>query len=193
MKRILRSFIMEQGGPCRVLNVACGSCREVVEVIKENPTLARQLLLTILDQDRDALIFAQQALRNSVPQISVEPIQVDVLTLIQNQRGCIRRLGKYDLVYSIGLADYLPDHVLRKFIGFFYELLASDARFIITHKDRDAGQHAPVLADWFCDWKFHARNKREFCSLIHEAVPQASLVLETDNSGTIIFCTMMRP
>lgn len=178
------------GGHRRILNIGCGSCREIREIVREDPSIVDRLDLVILDQDKEALEFSKRELMKLAVALPIGCIQADVLTLVKEQSA--RTLGEYDFIYNIGLADYLPDRILGKLTKLCFNLLTSDGEYVFAHKDCDADQHAPLLPDWFCDWKFYPRNQPKLLESLQSTVPGAKVVVERDRSGKIMFFRVSR-
>lgn len=174
------------------LNLACGSCREIRELMAQEDRYANKLRLTALDQDSDALNFSQQMLHSVAPRWSMHFIQEDILNLIREPEKFAKDLGRQDVIYSIGLADYLPDRVLKKLVKFSVELLRPRGRLILAHKDRERDEHAPLPPEWFCDWHFYERNEKRLGSLVRE-VTTYPITVEHEASGRIVFIMVTRP
>jgi SAM-dependent methyltransferase len=174
------------------LNLACGSCREIRELMAQNPEYATRLQLTALDQDSDALGFSQQALRSVTPRLAVRFVQEDILNLIRDPKKFVNDLGLQDVVYSIGLADFLPDRVLKNLVKFCMDILRPNGQFILAHKDQERDMQAPLPPEWFCDWHFYERSETTLKNLVHEATP-SPITIERDASGRIFFVIVTRP
>jgi hypothetical protein len=95
--------------------------------------------------------------------IKFDFLRENILNLAKNENNKNILRGQ-NLIYSIGLADYLPDRVLKNLMQFCIELLDSGGKFIITHKDIERCH--PVSPDWFCDWSFYSRNEGNLVSLV---------------------------
>ena len=72
-------------------------------------------------------------------------------------------LGKHDMVYSIGLADYLPERFLKRLILFCFDLLRPSGILVIAHKD--SKQYKPLAPDWWCDWTFYHRSEEDVVNI----------------------------
>jgi len=167
LREMLQNFFSETKlNKLNILNIACGSCREIKELL---PSLKTKSLITFncLDWDEEALRFSQDTLLPIKPKnVELKFIKEDVMNLIKNEFTTLS-LGKQDLIYSIGLIDYLPDRILKKLIHALYQLLQKNGRLILTHKNREK-TFPPLPPDWFCDWKFVSRNKEEAIKLFYD-------------------------
>ncbi len=189
---LLRRYLEGATSKLAVLNLACGSCREIRDLMAENTKYADQLQLTALDQDVDALRFSEQALRSVAPALSVRFVQEDILNLIRDPKGFAKNLGSQDVIYSIGLADYLPDRVLKKLVKFCMGILRPGGRFIIAHKDQERDKQAPLPPEWFCDWHFCERSEAKLINLVQE-VTTCPITIERDASERIFFLIVTPP
>jgi hypothetical protein len=169
-----------------VLNIACGSCREIKELLPDLKT-QNTVVFTCLDWDEEALKFSQNTLLPYKPKnVELKFVKEDVMNIIKNANTA-SSLGKQSLIYSIGLIDYLPDRVLKKLVYALYQLLEKEGKLILTHKNSD--KTFPTLApDWGCDWKFVSRNKEEVIKLFYNCnIQKFSLSTDSDDFGYIYY------
>lgn len=192
LREILLSFINEsRSNKIHILDIACGSCREIKELLSN---LKTQSIVTFncLDWDEEALRFSQDVLLSIKPKnVEFKFIKEDIMNLIKNDKSS-ESIGEQDLIYSIGLIDYLPDRVLKKLICVLYQLLKKEGRLILTHKNKE--KTFPSLPpDWFCDWKFVPRNKEEVIKLVYTCgISEFSLSSESDDFEYIYYFTIIK-
>lgn len=187
LRDLLQEFInATKLSEVNILNIACGSCREVRELLSIIRTQAH-ISFTCLDWDKEALEFSQDTLSSIAPKnIEFKFVKEDVLKIARNE-PCVQSLDKPNLIYSIGLIDYLPDRALKDLIHTLYQLLQKDGKLILTHKNRE--KIFPTLPpDWFCDWRFVSRNKEEVMQLFHASgISKFSIYSESDEFGYIYY------
>ncbi|MCM8787018.1 MAG: DUF1796 family putative cysteine peptidase [Candidatus Omnitrophica bacterium] len=185
MKEILVNFIQHSDSSIiKILNLACGSCREIRELFVENKFITdKKIVFTLIDQDEEALEFAKNLFNNLPSNIKFNFLKDDILNLIKTENILS---GRYNLIYSIGLADYLPDRALKRLIQLSIKLLDSKGKFIITHKDIERCH--PVAPDWFCDWNFYSRNEKYLVDLV-KSIGVKNFDIETirEESRRILF------
>lgn len=172
-----------------ILNIACGSCREIREIIKAEPQIFRNkhIVLSLVDQDKRALKFS----REEIAKLKIKTFPHNILQYFINEQKYKKSLGKQNLVYSIGLADYLPDGLLKKMINFLFSLLKEGGRLIIAHKDID--EYKPVSPDWWCNWKFFPRNEQKFIELIKGSnISNYKISICREKSRVIFFATIRK-
>jgi len=175
-----------------ILNIACGSCREIVEILSSKSMSDKKVKFTLVDHDEEALLFSEKKLALCKPKkVGLEFLEHDVSNYIKEQDKYIGILSKQDLVYSIGLADYLPDRIFKKLIYFCFQLLKPKGSIVLAHKDKDA--YKPISTDWWCDWTFYSRNEDKLLHIINECgISNFDLTTEREKSKTIIFITITK-
>ena len=91
-----------------------------------------------------------------------------------------------DLIYSIGLVDYIPADALQAQTRFFFDLLNPGGHLVIAHKD--SKNFHPLTPDWWADWTFHLRNEQEVVDLFKESgISDYTLTVERETNTNIIF------
>lgn len=170
MKRELFTYINQNSNSkIDILNLASGSAREIRELfLKDNFSTNKKINFTLVDYDEDALKFSKNRLSKILGNISFRYIRENVLNFIRDYDEYIKILGKFDLIYSIGLVDYIPDLLLRELLKFCINLLNLNGELVIAHKDIKT--YKSLASDWFCDWTFYPRNKSDLITLINDAL-----------------------
>ncbi|MGD9014717.1 MAG: PilZ domain-containing protein [Candidatus Omnitrophota bacterium] len=192
LKEMLLNFINQTNlSKIKILNIACGSCREIRELLPDLKTRTTATF-TCLDWDEEALRFSQDRLLSIMPKnVQFKFVKDDVMNIIKNKASA-ELSGKQNLIYSIGLIDYLPDRVLKKLIQALFQLLDKRGRLILTHKNKEK-TFPSIPPDWFCDWKFISRNKDEVVKLFYDCgISEFSLLTESDDFGYIHYFTLVR-
>jgi len=193
MEEILDDFIRySKNSTLKILNLACGSCREIKELFLDGKFITdKKIVFTLVDQDAEALEFVKDLFKNPPLKIKFNTIKENILNLM-NKTGYTHILKNQDLIYSIGLADYLPDRVLKTLMRFCIELLAPKGKFIITHKDIERCH--PVSPDWFCDWNFYSRTEKNLIALM-KSIGISNFDIETiarEKSRRILFLVIQK-
>ena len=131
----------------RILNIGCGPCREVVElapIIRETGAH-----FTCVDFDPDALVYSADRVRTCGLQDHVAFRQYNALRMINAERN-IREFGRFDVIYTIGLLDYLTDEVLVRMIQSLYDTLHPGGVLVAVFKDCD--RYDTIDYHWLVDW-----------------------------------------
>ena len=167
IKRILADLVENStSSSINIMNLGCGPCREIRELMMSDIAKNTKLIFTLVDQDDDALSFSRNALKNlschAYGNIKYKFINTNILDLMNNikYKNIIKR---QDLIYSIGLADYLPDTFLGRLIKYCFGQLRPGGKLIIAHKN--IGRRKDIIPDWFCDWSFFQRSKEDLADI----------------------------
>jgi hypothetical protein len=168
-KNVLRMLLQERlsaregnsaAGSLRVLSFASGAARELRELRSKSRGL---LDVTLVDQDRRALDYARGALLGNAwaPQVTV--VEGDVVRTDATAAGID---GCFEVVYSFGLFDYLPDRLLLESARPFVAKVAPGGEFVFCLKD--ARYYDATVYDWFWDWRFVPRVREDGFRLARE-------------------------
>ena len=182
IREFLRGEVASRKGDVSILNVASGSCREYHEPLEVKTD--RQILLQCLDNDQEALDYVRD---HVVAGSGIDEFRLDrfnVLRLVSS-RGAIRRYGKFDIVYSIGLFDYIPDEPLIAILKSCRELLNPGGVAYINFKDIEKYDKTPY--QWWMDWHFFARTVDDCKQLFsHAGYDMGGLTTSRDDTGVIV-------
>jgi extracellular factor (EF) 3-hydroxypalmitic acid methyl ester biosynthesis protein len=188
MKDILVQFLNDTPlKSVEILNIACGSCREIREMFAENSfDGSKKVVFTLIDQDQDALDFSREALNNSPSGVEYHFLQHSVYNFVKEPERYREILRGKDLVYTIGLADYIPDQTLQTLVLFLFSLVKPRGKLVIAHKD--SKNFSPLAPDWWCDWTFHLRNESEMINLVKTSgIADFKLSVRRETKTNIIF------
>jgi extracellular factor (EF) 3-hydroxypalmitic acid methyl ester biosynthesis protein len=188
MREILAEEMRSRRAP-RVLNIGCGSCREVVElapVIQQ--TGAR---FTCVDLDAEALVFSAGRAREAGIQGHVTFRQYNALRMVKADRN-IREFGRFDIIYTIGLLDYLNDDVLICMLQSLYQTLHPQGVLVAVFKDADRYDTADY--HWLVDWSaFRQRTGQDSWRLLDRAgIPADRVVVQRSQDDVMIFYRVLR-
>ena len=171
-----------------VLNIACGSCREVVELA---PIIEKSnARFTCIDSDDDALAFAANRLSytNLSPLFSnqVRFRKYNALRMFDHETN-MTEFGKKDIIYSLGLFDYLETDFLVPMFRSLYNLLNYGGKMIIPFPDANKYRHQDF--HWIVDWDgVLLRNKSDYRQILSDAqIPFSSIRETEEDSGVIVF------
>ncbi len=191
MKEILYDFINNSTeDKLNILNLASGACRDIREMFDRPIKYKGKVNLMCIDQDEVAIEYAHKKISEiDTGNIDINLIQGNILRLESLEIGADNSL---DMVYSIGIADYLQDRMLDKIFKNCYKKLKPGGKLVIAYKDRE--RHKPVSLNWYGDWCFVPRNEEEFTGLINAAMGREniSVSIERESSGVIFFAEITK-
>ena len=186
LAELLKTELINRQQP-KVLNIACGSCREMHEIIPEIEKCKAHF--KCIDLDSDALNFALNRLSYAgISANRAEFIQYNGLRMFDYETA-VSAFGMQDIIYSVGYFDYLPDDFLAKLLNTLYLMLNPGGKLVAAFKD--ATRYRSQAYHWIVDWDgFLQRTQDDFERLCHKAeVPSRALSTTRVRSGIIIFYT----
>jgi hypothetical protein len=190
----LAEHAAEHAGDYRVTSVACGPAQEVQDLARSR-ALDGRLVVTCLDQDREALAYAEAAVTRARAEsgaqlrASFEPESVKKILGSRGKRGGAR--PEQHFIYSMGLYDYLPQRVGIVLTRALYERLAPGGRLVV-------GNFVPCEATRFVmetvtDWPLIYRNSFETRGLADGLPNDAQVSFATEPTGLNGFLIVDRP
>lgn len=102
------------------------------------------------------------------------------------------QLGRFDLVYSTGLYDYLPENIARRLTTGMFQMLRPGGTLIVGNflpDVRDIG-----FMETYMDWQLIYRDRRQMLELTAE-IPQAAIAevrLLAEENQNVIFLEVVR-
>lgn len=177
--------------PLRVLSVACGPAREIRDVL-ESPEDAERYDFTLLDQDPDALAEAKEEVGHAEKRIGTMPQVRFVLQSVRTmlQHAPLRREGeRFDLVYSMGLFDYLNEPVARSVLRELFALLAPGGQLVVGNFH--PRNQSRIYMEYWADWVLIYREEEELLGLA-DGLSNATCAVETEPSGCQCFLRIER-
>ena len=177
-----------------VFNIACGSCRELRELFEGSFDISSRLNITCFDHDQEALEFSRSELKNVPKETNIKYLKGDILNYVKNVKKTHEEVGDFNFVYSMGLADYLPDNLFKRMIVLAMEILKPGGKFVIAHKIEDKDPFAPYTPKWICEWVFNPRNVDGLLKLIEDSGIENFSIDDHvwDKSNRVIFITLTK-
>jgi len=188
MRKILKKYLERDTkvSKIKILNLACGTCREIRDLFEGGIELKSMVEFTLVDHDRITLKFAKRKLPSMSNKLNYKFSCLDVLSF--TKKNCNSKMHLYfDMIYCIGLADYLPDSILGPLIRNSYEMLSRGGKFYLAHKN--VKEFSTPGSDWGADWKFIPRNECEVKKIFYRNIGnrKSFLKLFFDESKRIFF------
>lgn len=182
MAELLNRRAAEETGAANWLNLACGSCRELLSVARRDDRT-----VWCLDQDPNALNYAAELLRQNGKLTANMHFETENAFKLANHQENIARFGQLTTIYSAGLFDYIQTEELVALLSQLYLSLADGGALIAPFKDRQ--RYDTFDYHWVAKWHFFLqRTEEEFEQIMLRAgVPADKLSVERDDSGVILF------
>jgi extracellular factor (EF) 3-hydroxypalmitic acid methyl ester biosynthesis protein len=175
-------------GKIRIMNLACGPCRELFDLITHSGYDARIDALCV-DIDDEALQFANQQINTLDHNATVRFMNENV---IKWAIGRVKQdFGPQDIIYSSGLCDYLDERVIRALIQRCYDHLKPGGAMII-------GNFAPTnpyrfLMDHLMYWRLIYRDAGQLRDLFSGTPFGEHVEIMAEPEGVNLFAVARRP
>jgi extracellular factor (EF) 3-hydroxypalmitic acid methyl ester biosynthesis protein len=181
---LLRSLIddvVASVGGGRILSVASGHCRELIGSGVHSPYFDGEFVA--LDQDPESCELVAREQR----QHRVRVINQGVRDLMS---GAVGELGRFDLVYSAGLYDYLPDALARRLTRRLLSMMAPGGRLLIANFM--PGGSGRGYQELFMDWTLIVRDVAEMQALA-KAAGADTVRTFVDPHRNVVYAEMQAP
>ncbi|WP_290648699.1 cyclic nucleotide-binding domain-containing protein [Aquisalimonas sp.] len=178
-----------QGSTAQVTSLACGPARELFDVYAAHPEYATDLRATLLDIDLQALAFVDDAAQANGLKRQMSLVSENLIRLALGKARA--EIQDQDLVYSIGLIDYLGDDLVVRLMNLIHSMLRPGGRVIL-------GNIHPCnptrgLMDHVLDWKLVHRTEDDVNRLYaHSAFGRPSTNIRFENEGINLFAECIR-
>jgi extracellular factor (EF) 3-hydroxypalmitic acid methyl ester biosynthesis protein len=176
----------------RFLSLASGPASEMADLLAEREDLDR-FHCEFLDQDADALEMARQTIqaveRRHRGRVDARYIGESVRTMLRS-RANADRLGRYHVVYSMGLFDYLTPPVARAVLARAFDLLLPGGTLVVGNYH--VNNRTRLYMDYWMDWPLYYRTEESFLELARD-LPAINVSLGFDETGCQMFLRLDRP
>ncbi len=163
VREFLEAEVSQRNGKARILNVACGPSREYLSDFLD--ASATEVQITCLDNDPQALEFVRANVAAHTS-LDIRFVRYNALRMV-NGKANIEQFGKSDVIYSVGLCDYIPDEYLVPMLRGWRESLAEDGVVYVAFKDQELYDKSEY--QWLTDWYFYQRTMEDCRRLFVEA------------------------
>ncbi len=164
VKHFIIQEINQRESDVRVLNIASGPGQEFSSGIQD---LNHRISLTCLDTDEDAL----QYLRDHFDAESRESVDLNCVCYnalkTSSAKKNVANFGVSDIVYSVGLCDYIPDRFMVRILEGWRESVADGGIVYVAFKD--CREYVASEYQWHVDWHFYQRTEEDCRNLFAQA------------------------
>ena len=187
VKRQLKALLSRRVGstaPVRVLSIGAGPAQELHELFQDLDEMPVPLEIVLFEQDKNALAHA---FRRLTPTVEARfPGSVRLLFLHDSIKRLLRDgslfapFGKFDLIYSAGLLDYLQHRTAIVLTRHLASAAAPGGQLIVANMVDHA---ARTLLQIHLDWALVYRTRQELVDIARSAVPGAQVRILEEESG----------
>jgi extracellular factor (EF) 3-hydroxypalmitic acid methyl ester biosynthesis protein len=178
MTRYLRERIATASGsgPLRLTSLAAGTAREIFDL---TAAASGRLSVTCIDRDADALVTNGDRAKALGFGQHITFIKADLLAIVENRTAVA--VGQQDMIYGLGVCDYLTDEQVGKVIEWAHERLAAGGWLVLTNRDATGPDRA--LTQHILDWPIIYRSAEEFRDLLVSGFGGAPPDVEAEEAG----------
>ncbi len=182
-KAFLIREMQEREGTVQVLDIASGPGREFLGGFGTD--LNCSVHVTCVDSDAGALEYVRRHVSTHCPEnLSFTFSQHNALKM-RSGEAIIKQFGRQDIIYSVGLADYIPDRMLIPMLAGWKDAINPGGCVYVSFKNKN--RYDKVEYQWLMDWHFLQREENDFLRLLDEAgYDMDGVVSQRDDTGVII-------
>lgn len=154
--------MMKDGNELNILSVACGSARELFEILKRGKVKG-VLNFTCFDFEPKAIEYIKAELGKidvrARENVNIKFMKDNVLNIVR-RRALRDGIGEQDLIYAIGLYDYLNDNLASKLTSSLFSLVRPGGKLIIVNISFERGVYRAYY-EMLGEWRMFHRTRSE--------------------------------
>jgi 2-polyprenyl-3-methyl-5-hydroxy-6-metoxy-1,4-benzoquinol methylase len=143
----------------RILSLGCGSAREVETYLARHRGSLPRAEFTLIDQESRALDYAYRAalpsLVHNESHCRVNCLHMSFTDILRGTSG-LSALPQQDLIYSVGLLDYLTDRRAASLVRRLFDLIVPGGLLIIGNMNETALSNLWPM-EFLTDWSLYYR------------------------------------
>jgi extracellular factor (EF) 3-hydroxypalmitic acid methyl ester biosynthesis protein len=164
MEMVLKSIetiVNEKGATrtARIMSLGSGPAREVELFLSKTGLHGRRVEFTLIDQEQAALNYALEKtypyVLNCAGHANVQCLNLSFLDILRSL-GTFGNLPPQDLIYSVGLLDYLVDRRVRSIVQRLYSQLAPGGLLILGNMNETPLSNLWPM-EFITDWSLYYR------------------------------------
>jgi extracellular factor (EF) 3-hydroxypalmitic acid methyl ester biosynthesis protein len=180
--------------PLRITNVGCGIAVEL-ETCARQGLFPAESVLTLVDQDMGAMNAAYRGVSQALQtlpdhNVTLNTLNTTFLKLFETDT-LFAGLPPQDVVYSLGIMDYLSPKRARDFTTALYRHVSPGGTLLIANVRQATGKLEWAVSYIF-DWDLVYRSQTEMLSLAAD-IPDAIVDISIDSTGHVYLMTLQRP
>jgi extracellular factor (EF) 3-hydroxypalmitic acid methyl ester biosynthesis protein len=198
--QVVRQHIAEvvrnrgQGRPARILSLGSGPAREIETFLSGPTARAGQSEFTLVDQETEALGFAYDRAYPHVLKLGglsrLQCMNISFTDILRTHGG-LQNVQPQDMIYSVGLLDYLSDRRSRMLVQRLYDALAPGGLLIIGNMNETPLSNLWPM-EFIADWTLIYRGDAEMRGWA-EGLGAAEYWTETDRTDRVRLLFVRKP
>lgn len=192
----IANMVHEKGNAraARILSLGSGPAREVELFLAGTALRNLRAEFTLIDQEQAALKYAVEKtyphVLNSEGHARVQCLNLSFTDILRGT-GALVSLPPQDLIYSVGLLDYLTDRRASGLVRRLYETLAPGGLLIVGNMN-ETGLSNLWPMEFITDWTLHYRSEAQMLAWTEGLAP-ARLWTETEQTGRVRLLFVRKP
>lgn len=180
--------------PARILSLGSGPAREI-ELVLSNPRgLGGRAEFTLIDQETAALRYACEKtyphILRSQNHARLQCLNMSFTEILRGE-DALGGLSPQDMIYSVGLIDYLTDRRAAALVRRLYETLAPGGLLIIGNMNETSLSNLWPM-ECIADWTLYYRNNEEMLAWT-KALKPAMAWTETEPTERVRLLFIRKP
>jgi hypothetical protein len=194
VKRKMTEVIESRRRPLRILSIAAGPAQELYELLQEADDLPEGVEIVLFEQDKGALAYAYGRLKPIVDarwsrQVKLVYLHESIKRLLRDSQ-LFTPLGPFDLIYSVGMFDYLRPATAVQLARTFEAQLAPGGEALIANMVPE--NPSRWYMEHHLEWNLIYRSHADLLEIGARASPQARLQILEEESGVNPFLEIAR-
>jgi len=170
----------------RITSLGSGPAREVEGYLGSHSAGGNRAEFTLIDQEEVALLYAHEATYPAVlasdGRLKVQGLNISFTDILRGSEA-LQGLPPQDLVYSVGLLDYLAHHRAKALVKQLYDLLTPGGLLIIGNMNEcPLSNYWPM--EFISDWTLHYRTDAQMLDWA-QGLHGAQAWTETERTGRV--------
>ncbi|HWW83252.1 MAG TPA: hypothetical protein VNZ26_06595 [Vicinamibacterales bacterium] len=173
------------GAPVRILAIASGPAEEIYELLRDRETVASPVEIVLFDQDTRALSFAYARLKGLVEARWSDRVRVvylhESIKRLLREPGVFGELGRFNLVFSCGLFDYLQFRTAVTLCRNLFANLAPGGALYIGNMVPESPNR--WIMELHLDWPLVYKTRAEMADFARIGAPDARVAIVEETTG----------
>jgi len=182
IKKFVGSLVKANNGKAlKIMDLASGPCRDINEMLEETSSAQRNLSIDCYDQDENAIEYAKGLLGENLKFVNFHKenaVRIAFKKIIPSER--------YDLIFSLGLFDYLDERLAQRLIEALKGLLKPNGILFVANFGEKYQNPSFYFLEWVGEWQLIYRSEEEFKKIFLAAgFDKRNLKTEFEQQGII--------
>jgi len=180
----------------KIVSIACGPCMEIFDFLSKisGDTKQHTIEIVAMDQDDNALADSRNRLSSitdKLADVQVQFVQGNIKALIVGKETDKDPYKDADLIYTIGLFDYLSANASNRLILELYKFLRPGGTLIIGN----FGTHNPqrFKMEYGSEWVLIHRSEEDLMELTLGLPQGIPMWIEKEPEGINLFLNIQKP